>query len=247
MLIIIWTKKISRVRKYCENKELRMRSLYFSLSWELFQSWKEFTHIIKGGSLVRLLQLSKDEYVEIAQVWLQPNSSISALEKNNSILKVIPITDPSINPVTILVKGINDPIVKMVLEEFNCVFNDPVTFDEHFLNVSLIGDEEEIGNLVKFLQTNIPKGKWKILSISSFSTESANILQKLTKKQREAVIQAYKNGYYEIPHRINISELAKKMDVSTSTFSEHLRKAEQKLVGHVLEGLSNDLYTSQSK
>ena len=56
-------------------------------------------------------------------------------------------------------------------------------------------------------------------------------------KQRKALIEAYQDGYYDIPRKINTTELASKIGVAPSTFQEHLRKAEKKLMSHVLDGL----------
>ena len=57
-----------------------------------------------------------------------------------------------------------------------------------------------------------------------------NILPKLTKKQDKAVYSAINEGYYEYPRKIDVKNLASKAGVSFSTFQEHLRKAENKLI-----------------
>jgi len=57
-----------------------------------------------------------------------------------------------------------------------------------------------------------------------------NVLPKLTEKQRNAVELATSKGYYKYPRNIDVQDLAKKKKVSFSTFQEHLRKAENKLI-----------------
>jgi predicted DNA binding protein len=52
----------------------------------------------------------------------------------------------------------------------------------------------------------------------------------LTEKQLEAFSKACDWGYYEIPKKTSIEELAEKLDLSPSTLAEHLRKAEAKLM-----------------
>lgn len=64
--------------------------------------------------------------------------------------------------------------------------------------------------------------------------QSAAIFQRMTTKQRDAVINAYQNGYYDIPRKISLAELAQDAGISLSTLAEHLRKAEQKLMKQVL-------------
>jgi len=73
----------------------------------------------------------------------------------------------------------------------------------------------------------------KLLYIKKEKLDSIGILSvfpKLTEKQRNAVEFAIANGYYEYPRKIDVQDLAKKKKLSFSTFQEHLRKAENKLI-----------------
>ncbi len=58
----------------------------------------------------------------------------------------------------------------------------------------------------------------------------ANPLPRLSAKQREAFQLAITNGYYKYPRDIEMQQLAKIMNVSNSTFNEHIRRAEEKLM-----------------
>lgn len=48
----------------------------------------------------------------------------------------------------------------------------------------------------------------------------------LTSKQKEALKLAIDNGYYEVPRKITLEELSKKMGTNYSNYQVHLRKAE---------------------
>jgi len=65
-----------------------------------------------------------------------------------------------------------------------------------------------------------------------------HLMPKLTEKQKKAILIAYRNGYYMYPKQTNIERLAKIMKTSPSTFQEHLRKAEEKLLPFILESLA---------
>lgn len=52
----------------------------------------------------------------------------------------------------------------------------------------------------------------------------------LTEKQKRAFELAIENGYYNFPRKIDLEKLAKIMKVSISTYQEHLRKAEEKVI-----------------
>ena len=55
----------------------------------------------------------------------------------------------------------------------------------------------------------------------------------LTPRQHEVLLLAYANGYYDWPRGKSGEELADELEVTYATFSEHLRKAERKLVSLV--------------
>ncbi|MFB6126823.1 MAG: bacterio-opsin activator domain-containing protein [Halolamina sp.] len=55
--------------------------------------------------------------------------------------------------------------------------------------------------------------------------------ERLTDRQQEALRRAYFGGYFEWPHATSGEELADSMGVSRSTFHQHLRAAQRKIVG----------------
>ena len=62
-----------------------------------------------------------------------------------------------------------------------------------------------------------------------------NVMPKLSKHQKTALEIAYNNGYYSYPRKITLEQLAKIAKVGISTFQEHLRKAELKLLPVIIE------------
>jgi len=61
------------------------------------------------------------------------------------------------------------------------------------------------------------------------------ITPKLTEKQKRAIELAIKHGYYSVPKKVDLKNLSEIMGVSLSTFQEHLRKAETKLIPDLLK------------
>lgn len=53
---------------------------------------------------------------------------------------------------------------------------------------------------------------------------------KLTARQMEVLKTAYGMGYFERPRRANATDVAEELDISLSTFSEHLAAAERKIL-----------------
>jgi predicted DNA binding protein len=56
----------------------------------------------------------------------------------------------------------------------------------------------------------------------------------LTDRQREVLTVAYGMGSFEHPHEANAEAVAAALDVTPSTFAEHLAAAQSKLVDSIL-------------
>jgi predicted DNA binding protein len=52
----------------------------------------------------------------------------------------------------------------------------------------------------------------------------------LTRKQVQALVFALENGYYQVPKRVTTEEMASKLKLPRTTYEEHLRKAEGKVL-----------------
>ncbi len=58
--------------------------------------------------------------------------------------------------------------------------------------------------------------------------------RKLTRRQREILLRAIEEGYYDFPRRVTLSELAERLGISKSYLSETLMKVESKLLPEAL-------------
>lgn len=57
----------------------------------------------------------------------------------------------------------------------------------------------------------------------------------LTDRQREVLETAHRMGYFDHPKGANAGEVASELDITTSTFTEHLSAAQRKLLGAVID------------
>ena len=57
----------------------------------------------------------------------------------------------------------------------------------------------------------------------------------MIKKQKTALDLAIKYGYYNYPRRIGLEELSKEMNISLSTFKQHIRVAKKKVMVNVFK------------
>ena len=67
----------------------------------------------------------------------------------------------------------------------------------------------------------------------TFPVSTATLLGKLTGRQLQALVVALDNGYYNIPRTATAGEIAQRLRVPRTSFVDHLRKGENK----VLQGI----------
>ncbi|HWM51497.1 MAG TPA: helix-turn-helix domain-containing protein [Thermoplasmata archaeon] len=56
----------------------------------------------------------------------------------------------------------------------------------------------------------------------------------MTSKQMDALLKAHRYGYYTSPREVTTENIARSLGVSRSTYEEHLRKAENRIVGNLI-------------
>ncbi|MCU4740379.1 helix-turn-helix domain-containing protein [Halobacteria archaeon AArc-m2/3/4] len=57
----------------------------------------------------------------------------------------------------------------------------------------------------------------------------------LTEAQEEAISEAYRRGYYDVPRQISLEELADELDISHQALSERLRRASKVLASEQVD------------
>lgn len=71
------------------------------------------------------------------------------------------------------------------------------------------------------------------------SAFGAVVYNHLTDRQREVVQTAFEEGYYDLPRECTGEDIAKKLGITSPTFSEHIRTAERKLISLLFNGPSS--------
>lgn len=118
----------------------------------------------------------------------------------------------------------------MVIKPIYCNPHDGLEYWEIFS-----WDKKYINDFI----TDISKvGKPQLISIQKMKLQDIyhfHVGPRLTSKQKEAIELATEFGYYGVPRKVQLESLAKKMKISRQAFSEHLRKAEAKLIPALTE------------
>lgn len=136
--------------------------------------------------------------------------------------------------------------IESYLAAHDCLLLPPLRYESGGKVVRVVTLEP--GNLTRFYQDIQESFRVDVRSKREVDTVSQDqpmlsvdsLVPDLSDRQREAIIMAWESGYYEIPRETMTEELAERMGVGRRTFEEHLRLAEHKFVG----GLVNHLFNS---
>lgn len=127
--------------------------------------------------------------------------------------------------------------VTPVFEKNNCLEIQPATYTggwEYYRVISF--REKDLRNVFATLEKYctievisrraIPSGAVKETMLVS----TATLFGGLTRKQVQALVFAVENGYYQVPKKVTTEEMASKLKLPRTTYEEHLRKAEGKVL-----------------
>lgn len=65
----------------------------------------------------------------------------------------------------------------------------------------------------------------------SLTFTAGALFSDLTERQIDAILTAYRHGYYNLPRGSDVQTIAAKENIPRTTYQEHLKKAENKIVG----------------
>ena len=102
----------------------------------------------------------------------------------------------------------------------------------------IISERDDLKAIINDLRT---LGSIRLERLESFAASSSS---SLSSRQSEVIKHAYEAGYFDWPRRADAETLADQLDISHSTFLEHLRKAEKKVIGKALSGATLTEQTS---
>ncbi|MBX4196118.1 helix-turn-helix domain-containing protein [Candidatus Pacearchaeota archaeon] len=121
---------------------------------------------------------------------------------------------------------------------------EPVVFspDGHEVWTVASWERKEIMSFSQLLESRYGSELLKIREESISNLSVLTLHPELTLQQKKAVEVAIAQGYYDVPRKAELKELAHKIGVSYSTYQTHLRKAEKKLLPFFFERSYRDIY-----
>ncbi|HXY88787.1 MAG TPA: helix-turn-helix domain-containing protein [Candidatus Acidoferrales bacterium] len=100
------------------------------------------------------------------------------------------------------------------------------------VKITFLGNAKQVRDFIKqFDQAGV---SYRVVSHTDAEFSPHSPLNRLTEKQRRVFIMAHKLGYYDIPKKIRLVKLAEKLNLAYSTLDVQLRRAERRLLNHIM-------------
>ena len=100
------------------------------------------------------------------------------------------------------------------------------------VKITFLGSTKQVGDFIKlFDDAGI---RTRILSLTDAKFPPHSPLNRLTEKQRRVFITAHTLGYYDVPRKISLAQLAERLHLAHSTLGVQLRRAERRLLNHIM-------------
>jgi hypothetical protein len=187
-----------------------------------------------------LLYFLRQDQAEFAAIWkVKFKESVSVIEakqilENGYSADVQVLEQEKDGSYTVFIGG-GRPIPSLLLKAAGIsegYLFPPLEILDGQVKISFVGTEQQISDFLKKLDEK--EICYKIVHMTHADFAPSSPLNQLTVKQRDAMIAGFKFGYYDSPRKISTEELAKKLNMASSTLNEHLRKAEKRLLTELL-------------
>jgi len=125
------------------------------------------------------------------------------------------------------------------VEQFDCPVVDVHTRDGMLYLVFHAADMSELQGVITTLREQYPEVDIRRLLRSEGNPSDHDLVfvdrGRLTERQREVLETAHRMGYFERPKGANAGDVADELDITRSTFTEHLAAAQTKLLDAILD------------
>ncbi|MEK6982016.1 MAG: helix-turn-helix domain-containing protein [Candidatus Micrarchaeota archaeon] len=195
------------------------------------------------GNTIRTLGIQNDNITSLVKIEsLRIDKDIDFLRGHKLVKKLEVVTKTNKTALLKITSSYKAMTLKILHESGVTLLESPVTKEGADTELLLASSYNQLKNLVKNWEEqdwNIKLKRKKILEANKvnldvfsksgfFDLNSARDL--LSERQREVFELACNQGYYDIPKKVSLEELAIQIGISPPTLSEHLRKAESKLI-----------------
>jgi predicted DNA binding protein len=177
----------------------------------------------KEGICIEIMEFSLKDGVSIHDIKIVGNMEVLSVLKSidNKHICLIRYTEPEES------KG------QFQESDLGLIHTIPTIISLEKFTISMMGEQKNLSDFVEMMR-NV--GIIRNMSFRRAAYQKADILAVLTAKQREVMVAAYQNGYYDFPKKISSKQLCRKINISKPTLLQHMRKAEGRMLKEIMTG-----------
>jgi len=123
-------------------------------------------------------------------------------------------------------------MLRQLTNKFNCFLDLPIILEKKSITGNIVITHRDLNRFLDYIR-NLGM-VFKILSIKKYYPKGFGVISALTSQQLNCLKTAIENGYFDIPKRYNSHEIAKRLNISHTTFLEHIKKAEKTIFSNLL-------------
>lgn len=184
-------------------------------------------HKLKYLETLHLLRTDQEEFASVCRIRLEnADDRIEDIFKGDSF-EVTPLIKEEAGTYICFIRE-RRPERARYLMNAGVYFPGPYEINEGKVKFGVMGQPKQLREFLNGVKKIIPE--FNVVSVTNGKFLTGSPLENLTEKQREALAVAFENGYYDIPRKVTSMDLAKRSGLDSSTFIEHRRKAEQRLL-----------------
>jgi predicted DNA binding protein len=122
---------------------------------------------------------------------------------------------------------LKEPSIYETILDNNCMSLLPIVIEKGIQSHTVLSPSKKD---LRILLSKL-KNRFSIVQLKELSTTPLNApINLLSSKQTETLRTAYLSGYYEIPRRKSVTEIAIETGIARVTFQERLRRAENRII-----------------
>lgn len=177
----------------------------------------QYINLLEDGTGVGLYQLRGD--AEQGTTVLEANPEVLSVEQSEPSEGLVYVHFRANTLMTDLLS---------ILRQYEIVVDWPMEYtDQGGLRITMLGDDTKIREAITGIPDEI---QITLEGIGEYHPDMRQPASLLTDRQQELLELAIREGYYEIPRRATLSDLADRANISAGTVGEHLRKIETKVI-----------------
>lgn len=149
-------------------------------------------------------------------------------------IETAPVTDGKFN-LLVTLEPAAVPLQRDVFEAITqeqLVIVKPIVYRDERIHARIVGSSTSLQTAISAFPADVDL---TVSTIGEFDRSRETLVSLLSKRQREAVITAFNLGYYQHPRATTHSEIAARLGCAPNTVSDHLQKAEEKIMTEILE------------